>query len=746
MPVFRQAAPSQDSAFDAGWAAQLAAQSEPFGRRIGGRLRLLVGAALLGCVGLFLLAGMLAGLPRIDAHWQAAGGDVVLVSSPIPALAARAGSRLIGLSGAAAGGMAVEPLLLEPSARWLTDDRARARHAELHRALSAAIERPPLTLAFADGTSVRIDPLPARLGRLGPAFWLPAGAALALYLTGAVVALAHPVARNLLYAAMAFSQAAGLVFIAIGSAATPALPAFVARWELAARTGLDLATVAAMVHAAALHPLRLPGARLIAAAAWATALAVTVAVGSGRLDHGWWWTQAAGGAGGLAVTMLLTASYRREPNPAAIVLRRFALTAFGSAALLTLALAAGGRRPDLQLQLAGTGSAAWMGLVASLLMVLPFLTKPQHLIREFALLAVITTVATALDLLLLNVFSIGRFASLTLALFFTLAIYVGTRQWILGQLLGSHLMTAERTFSRLYRTVREVEERPQQMPAFVCALLRDLFRPLQVDIVEARPSHARASSDGSVLIVPLPWPAAAPAFDDEPAGGSVVMRFAHRGRRLFTTDDARLADSVVEQLRRALAFAQAVEQGRTEERLRLAQDLHDDIGARLLTLMYQAPSTEIEDYLRRTLQDLKTLTRGLAAPTHRLGDAAAEWKADLSQRFALARIELDWQMRFDDDMMLSVVQWSALTRILRELVSNVIAHAGATQVAVRLDLEGERLQLMVADDGIGGDPAGWSHGLGLGGVRKRVKQLGGEVEWSRVEPRGIRCRVTVARL
>jgi signal transduction histidine kinase len=31
----------------------------------------------------------------------------------------------------------------------------------------------------------------------------------------------------------------------------------------------------------------------------------------------------------------------------------------------------------------------------------------------------------------------------------------------------------------------------------------------------------------------------------------------------------------------------------------------------------------------------------------------------------------------------------------------------------------------------------------LGGVRKRVKQLGGEVEWREVEPRGISCRVTI---
>ena len=160
----------------------------------------------------------------------------------------------------------------------------------------------------------------------------------------------------------------------------------------------------------------------------------------------------------------------------------------------------------------------------------------------------------------------------------------------------------------------------------------------------------------------------------------VMLAFAQRGRRLFTNEDARLADQVLDQLTRAVAFDAAVERGRREERMRIAQDLHDDIGARLLTLMYQAPTREMEDYLRHTLKDLKTLTRGLAAPNHRLSHAVAEWKADISQRLAAADCELGWSFTYDRDFELSVVQWSALTRVLRELVSNAIAHAKATHV------------------------------------------------------------------
>ena len=78
-----------------------------------------------------------------------------------------------------------------------------------------------------------------------------------------------------------------------------------------------------------------------------------------------------------------------------------------------------------------------------------------------------------------------------------------------------------------------------------------------------------------------------------------------------------------------------------------------------------------------------------------------------------------------------MVQWSALTRVLRELVSNALYHGHATRVDVQLSLERGRLVLQVADDGSGRDPQAWAHGLGLGGVRKRVKLLGGEVQLAR---------------
>jgi signal transduction histidine kinase len=376
-------------------------------------------------------------------------------------------------------------------------------------------------------------------------------------------------------------------------------------------------------------------------------------------------------------------------------------------------------------------------------MLLPVFARAQPLMRELSLLAGTSTVATSLDLLFVATFGLGPFASLSLSVFFALAVYAGTRQWLLQPMIGQHLPGAERMFERLYRVLREVEARPRESAELLTRLLRDLFEPLEVQTINRHAGRSRVLGNGSVLVVPVPIIDAA---HDTAGEGSILLRFAARGKRMFSRDDARLTDRVVEQLRRAVAYDKAVERGRSEERTRIAQDLHDDIGARLLTLMYKSQSPEIEDYLRHTLKDLKTLTRGLAADNQHLSHASAEWKADIGQRLGAAQIELDWSFVFDRDIVLGAVQWSALTRVLRELVSNTIQHSCATHVEIAVALEGGRLRMTLADDGIGRNPQGWSHGLGLGGVRKRVKLLGGSVQWQENGHAGIVCTVVVPEL
>jgi signal transduction histidine kinase len=408
--------------------------------------------------------------------------------------------------------------------------------------------------------------------------------------------------------------------------------------------------------------------------------------------------------------------------------------------LLTLAVAAADPHVASSGPAMNLGTAAWVVFIASMLLMLPFLTRTQELVREFSLLAGVSTGAISLDLLLVALFSLGNRAALTLTLCVALGFYAGLRHWLLNPAMARGRITTERMFEHLYRVAREVQARPQAVGDQLVRLLRELFDPLEAGQVDRRSTRARVVGDGAGLLVPVPQlaPAAPPS--------AIVLGFAQHGQRMFTAEDAQLADRVVDQLTRAVAFDQAVERGRIEERARIAQDLHDDIGARLLTLMYQAPTREMEDYLRHTLKDLKTLTRGLAAPSHPLSHAVAEWKADIAQRLMAADCEFGWTFTYDRDIELSVVQWSALTRVLRELVSNAIVHAQPTRVDIDATLDDGVLMLSVVDNGLGRKPEAWAHGLGLGGVRKRVRQLGGSVQWRENGLQGIACSMTITGL
>ena len=706
---------------------------------IGWRRQILVLAALLGCLGLFAQAQWLAGVPHLHALWSAdAQGRLVLQSSPDPALTGLQGRALQALGPAGLASAPVSALLLHRSPRWQVDDLARAQQIAQQEQLSAALATGTIELVFDSGEHVVVRSQPRGLPGLGLLLWPLAGLALLLYLFAVVVVLARPSARNLLFAIMALCQGGNLLFIGMESARGLGLPIGSSTADLGIRLALDACTGAAMVHVFSLHPLQQRRAHALAWATWSGVALTLILIQWGGLAYAWWWGQGLCMGLGMLALWVIHRSLKIEPNPYAKVMMRLGLVTLATLVLVTAAVAGGTHLPLVAHGVAVGASMAWYLFLASLLLLVPFLNRSRQVLREFALLAGVSTVAASVDLLFVAVFSLSAFTSLAVAVFIALALYAGARQYVVQHLLGRNLLTTERTFDLLYRAARDVRARPSQYSRELASLLRALFEPLELVQADRVPSRTRVLGGGSFMVVPLRL-----ASHEQPRESALLLRFAQGGQRLFSQEDARLADRVVDQLRRAMAYDQAVERGRHEERQRLAQDLHDDIGARLLTLMYQAQSTEMEDYIRHTLQDLKTLTRGLAATEHHLSHAAAEWKSDLTQRLSAAQAVLGWEFSHEKDLPLSVVQWSALTRILRELVSNALYHGHATRVDVALHLEGPRLTLKVSDDGRGRDPQSWAHGLGLGGVRKRVKSLGGTVLWAERQPRGIVCEVRV---
>ena len=709
------------------------------------RARGLLLLGMLGAVVVVLWLRLLAAEPYLPLTWRAApDGGMLLESSSDAALQPAVGHRLQAVLLADGRRMDASTALQLGSPRWIVDDSLRSQQQLTRAAISAAAHLPHVTLLFEPGLAITLAPQLRGLGGLGPLCWGLCALALALYLAAAVVALARPGAPSALFVLVCLSQ--GLSLLLTGAELLPGmgLPATLVRLDLPLRLLTDTLAVAGLLHLVLLYPQRLPHAITLVFALWGLA-ALFLAWLLLRPPAGlWWWTQALMVGYGMAVVLALRWSRRRAGSPLTAMLQRMALAGTGTLLLLSLAVATASQDSTMHHKLAHVGSVVWSVFFASLLMLAPFLSRSRQVLRELAMLAGVSTVASSLELLFEAVFLLGPLVSLLLALLISGALYLMLRSWILGQLTGSAALSAERMFDSLYRVARDLEQAPEHAVHQISGLLREVFDPLELAHTAQPVSRIRVADDGSTLVVPIPhMPGPASLLGAEGMPGAVVLRHARRGRRLFTQEDIQLTERLIEQLRRAVAYDRAVEHGRTEERTRIAQDLHDDIGARLLTLMYTAPNPEYEEYIRHTLQDLKTLTRGLAAANQRLSHAAAEWKADISQRLGAAGCDLHWSFSADRDLMLSVVQWSGLTRVLRELVNNILSHARATQVEISVHFDRGRLTLLVSDDGIGRLPKDWSHGLGLGGVRKRVKLLGGDVAWLEREPCGICCEVRV---
>ncbi len=172
-----------------------------------------------------------------------------------------------------------------------------------------------------------------------------------------------------------------------------------------------------------------------------------------------------------------------------------------------------------------------------------------------------------------------------------------------------------------------------------------------------------------------------------------------------------------------------VEQVTERERKRIAADLHDDLGAKLLTIVHTSESERISTLAREALEEMRLSVRGLTGRPVRLADALGDWRAEVVSRLAQAGIDGTWDAPEDLPQTLSARAYVQTTRILREATSNVIKHSGASSCSVTAGIADGDFQLLVQDngDGISSEIDGrLDRGHGLASMKNRAKQLQGQ--------------------
>jgi len=247
-----------------------------------------------------------------------------------------------------------------------------------------------------------------------------------------------------------------------------------------------------------------------------------------------------------------------------------------------------------------------------------------------------------------------------------------------------------------------------------------------------------------------------------------------RGRLTEDTDPdiRRLADAISQMLDRTegrtlqlRALSEHAINAQEEERKRIARQLHDDTAQALSSLIIslerlesavadetnsnlQARLASVRQLATRTLDDLRNVIHGLR-PTmlDDLGLAPAiRW-------YARSNLEdLGVQVSFDmpnDPTRLPPQLETTLFRIAQEAINNIVRHAGAQSVAIRLGRDDGGICLQVEDDGRGFDVAqirGQAlrlRRLGLLGIQERADLVGGEVRVESAPGHGTRLQVRI---
>ena len=180
-------------------------------------------------------------------------------------------------------------------------------------------------------------------------------------------------------------------------------------------------------------------------------------------------------------------------------------------------------------------------------------------------------------------------------------------------------------------------------------------------------------------------------------------------------------------------------------RTRIATDLHDDIGSSLSQIAILSelasrhadpanprlaePLTDIAGISRELVDSMSDIVWAIDPERDHLDDLVHRMRRFASDVCSQRDIRLVFQSPAGEpDLQMGADLRRQIFLVFKEALHNVIRHSGAGEVRIEFHLDHGWLHLAIADNGRGFDPRGTHRGHGLGSMKERTRELGGDLE------------------
>lgn len=206
------------------------------------------------------------------------------------------------------------------------------------------------------------------------------------------------------------------------------------------------------------------------------------------------------------------------------------------------------------------------------------------------------------------------------------------------------------------------------------------------------------------------------------------------------------------------ALPQRILQAQEQECNRIARDIHDDLGQSLATLKMFIQSASLEEfqkgkkstiqqkkiieYLNTIIEKSRSLATRLRPSTLEVLGLTTALKMMLGEIKQNNKLKISFRHGSLDGLHFKAEAINVF-RIIQEAIANVLKHAKATSIQIRITKVKGNLRISIMDNGVGFVRNGGSAGLGLVTMQERAKLLGGSVKINSIRNKGTTILVDI---